>query len=131
MPVSLTIDKQLKRVTMLLEGDYSIDDLKSLINELALQPAEDQIFEYDQLIIQRDARFPGTTKDVVEIVELRASFDSESSMRRIALVHMGLDQASLETEEIFMEAKQLTSIQQGNIQSFDDVEKATEWLDRK
>ena len=85
MSISYTIDKSLKRITVVVEGDYTNDDLKSFTERVWSNPVRDGISGFDQLCLHNNASYIGNNMDIVELTEYRNKFDAQGEIGKTAL----------------------------------------------
>ncbi len=130
MSISYTIDKSLKRITVLVEGDYTNDDLKSFTERVWSNPVRDGISGFYQLCLHDNASYIGSNMDIVELAEYRNKFDAQDVIGKTALVYSESASSGYAAGSFYKEARHLVPNASEKIQTFKNVADAIHWLEQ-
>ena len=129
MSIRHTIDKSLNRITVVVEGNYTNDDLKSYMEIVWSNPVSDGISGFDQLCLHDNASYKGNDKDIVELAEYTNKFDAQSVLGKTALVYSESASSGYSAGSVYEQARHLEPNANKKIQTFKNVADAIHWLE--
>lgn len=129
MPFDHTIDYDLRRITVVIRGEYDNEDYRAYIQSTWEGPFGDKILGFDQLCLSDNAIYKGGNAEIAELVEIMRQLNSKNRVGKTALVYLGTSMPKFPSGSLFKDAWDKDPKNTTKLKLFTSITDATAWLD--